>query len=160
MCCRRREKRDLNKKSRIFASCLFLESLKSEANFFDKLHFQTRARITSYNVCYTKLLRIVAQANTTGFEKLFIKTLLGANGAVRIEDRFQETLTSIQIQEQQTGRAFEFGKARGRKYRPGVEHADKVIEAIYQFKNVIAASKVIRGGVEVSNNFKEEPAQP
>jgi len=104
-------------------------------------------------------LFIVAQANTTGFEKLFIKTLLGANGAVRIEDRFQETLTSIQIQEQQTGRAFEFGKARGRKYRPGVEHADKVIEAIYQFKNVIAASKVIRGGVEVSNNFKEEPAQ-
>jgi lipoprotein-releasing system permease protein len=104
-------------------------------------------------------LFIVAQANTTGFEKLFIKTLLGANGAVRIEDRFQETLTSIQIQEQDSGRSFEFGKARGRKYRPGVEHADKVIEAVYQFRNVIAASKVIRGGVEVSNNFKREPAQ-
>lgn len=104
-------------------------------------------------------LFIVAQANTTGFEKLFIKTLLGANGAVRIEDRFQESLTSIQIKEESSGRAFEFGKARGRKYRPGVEHADKVIEAIYQFKNVIAASKVLRGGVEVSNNFKEEPAQ-
>lgn len=104
-------------------------------------------------------LFIVAQANTTGFEKLFIKTLLGANGAVRIQDKFQETLASIQIKEQDTGRSYEFGRASGRKYRPGVEHADKVIEAIYQFKNVIAAAKVIRGGVEVSNNFREEPAQ-
>ena len=104
-------------------------------------------------------LFIVAQANTTGFEKLFIKTLLGANGAVRIQDKFQETLASIQIQEQDTGRALEFGRASGRKYRPGVEHADKVIEAIKQFKNVIAAAKVLRGGVEVSNNFREEPAQ-
>lgn len=104
-------------------------------------------------------LFIVAQANTTGFEKLFIKTLLGANGAIRIQDKFQETLASIQIQEQDTGRSYEFGRASGRKYRPGVEHADKVIEAIYQFKNVIAASKVIRGGIEVSNNFREEPGQ-
>lgn len=104
-------------------------------------------------------LFIVAQANTTGFEKLFIKTLLGANGAVRIQDKIQETLASIQIQEQDTGRSLEFGRASGRKYRPGVEHADKVIEAIYQFRNVIAASKVIRGGVEVSNSFREEPGQ-
>ncbi len=104
-------------------------------------------------------LFIVAQANTTGFEKLFIKTLLGANGAVRIQDRFQETLASVQIKEQETGTSFEFGKARGRKYRPGVEHADKVIEAIYQFQNVVAASKVIRDGIEVSNSFKAERAQ-
>lgn len=104
-------------------------------------------------------LFIVAQANTSGFEKLFIKTILGANGAVRIEDKFQETLASVQIKEQESGRSFQFGKARGRKYRPGVEHADKVIEAIGQFKNVLAASKVLRGGVEISNNFKEEPAQ-
>jgi lipoprotein-releasing system permease protein len=104
-------------------------------------------------------LFIVAQANTTGFEQLFIKTILGANGAVRVQDRFQESLTSIQIREEQSGRNFEFGRARGRKYRPGVEHADKVIEAIYQFHNVIAASKVIRGGIEISNNFREETAQ-
>ncbi|MCG8528460.1 MAG: FtsX-like permease family protein, partial [Opitutales bacterium] len=61
--------------------------------------------------------------------------------------------------QEETGQSFQFGKARGRKYRPGVEHADKVIEAIGQFSNVLAASKVLRGGLEISNNFKEEPAQ-
>ncbi|MBN2235833.1 MAG: ABC transporter permease [Opitutales bacterium] len=104
-------------------------------------------------------LFIVAQANTTGFEKLFIKTVLGANGAVRVQDKFQETLTSIQIEQEDTGRQFEFGRASGRKYRPGVEHADKVIESLYQFSNVLAASKVLRGAIDVSNNFKAEPAQ-
>lgn len=104
-------------------------------------------------------LFIVAQANTSGFEQLFVKTILGANGAVRIQDKFQESLTSISIKQEETGQSFQFGKARGRKYRPGVEHADKVIEAIGQFSNVLAASKVLRGGLEISNNFKEEPAQ-
>ncbi len=104
-------------------------------------------------------LFILALSMTTGFEQLFIKTVLGANGAVRVQDKFQENLVSYQISQQETGNQFEFGRAAGRKYRPGVEHADKVIEGIMEFKNVIAASKVLRGGVEVSNNFKEEPGQ-
>ena len=102
-------------------------------------------------------LFIVAQAQATGFEKLFIKTILGANGAIRIQDKFQETLTSIKIKEESTNQQFEFGKASGRKYRPGVEHADKVIEALNQFHNVLAASKVLMGAVDISNNFKKEP---
>jgi len=104
-------------------------------------------------------LFILALSMTTGFEQLFIKTVLGANGAVRVQDKFQENLVSYQIKQEDTGNQFEFGQAAGRKYRPGVEHADQVIEGIMEFKNVIAASKVLRGGVEVSNNFKEEPAQ-
>ena len=104
-------------------------------------------------------LFIVAQAQATGFEKLFIKTILGANGAVRIQDKFQETLTSIKIKEESTNQQFEFGKASGRKYRPGVEHADKVIAALNKFQNVLAASKVLMGAVDISNNFKKEPVK-
>jgi lipoprotein-releasing system permease protein len=102
-------------------------------------------------------LFIVAQAQATGFEQLFIRTVLGANGAVRIQDKFQETLTSIQIKEASSDLQFEFGKASGRKYRPGVEHADKVIEALYLFRNVLAASKVLMGAVDITNSFKSEP---
>ena len=34
---------------------------------------------------------IVTQAQTSGFQSYFIKTILGTNGAIRISDRFQDT---------------------------------------------------------------------
>ena len=33
---------------------------------------------------------IVTQAQTSGFQVFFIKTILGTNGAIRISDRFQD----------------------------------------------------------------------
>ena len=34
---------------------------------------------------------VITQAQTAGFEAYFIKTILGVNGMVRIEDRIQST---------------------------------------------------------------------
>src|ERR1017187_2893644 len=40
-------------------------------------------------------LFIVTQATTSGFEGFFIKTILGTNGAILVQDKFQTTLRSI-----------------------------------------------------------------
>ena len=40
-------------------------------------------------------LFIVTQATTGGFQHLFTKTILGINGAIRIEDRIQDTQRSM-----------------------------------------------------------------
>ena len=39
---------------------------------------------------------VVTQAQTSGFEKFFIRTILGTNGAIRISDHFQDTLGTVQ----------------------------------------------------------------
>ena len=49
---------------------------------------------------------IVTQAQTSGFEEFFIKTILGTNGAIRIEDRFQDTLRSMAAAGQTGGSGF------------------------------------------------------
>jgi lipoprotein-releasing system permease protein len=33
---------------------------------------------------------IITQAQTSGFQEYFIKTILGTNGAIKISDRFQD----------------------------------------------------------------------
>ena len=40
-------------------------------------------------------LFIVTQATTTGFQTFFIKTILGTNGAIMIQDKLQATMHSI-----------------------------------------------------------------
>jgi lipoprotein-releasing system permease protein len=41
-------------------------------------------------------LFLVTQATTSGFEQFFIRTILGTNGAIRIEDKIQDTLRSME----------------------------------------------------------------
>ena len=38
---------------------------------------------------------IVTQAQTSGFEQFFIRTILGTNGAIRSEDKIQSTIFAI-----------------------------------------------------------------
>ena len=33
---------------------------------------------------------VITQAQTSGFQEYFIKTILGVNGAIKISDRFQD----------------------------------------------------------------------
>ena len=39
---------------------------------------------------------VVTQAQTSGFEKFFIQTILGTNGAVRISDKFQDNFGTVE----------------------------------------------------------------
>lgn len=105
---------------------------------------------------------IVTQAQTSGFEQFFIRTILGTNGAIRIEDKIQDTLGSIAAAGHGAGASpFEISiRGEGtRKYIEGVENPEMVIEALRQFQNVSGASTVVRGSVVADSSFKNDTAQ-
>jgi lipoprotein-releasing system permease protein len=100
-------------------------------------------------------LFIVTQATTTGFEKFFIRTLLGTDGAMRVEDRIQETMRSLSA----AGTDFQIRQREGVKYVEGVEEPRLIMDAIRQFKNVSGVSAVLKGNVVVTSAFKSKDVQ-
>ena len=101
-------------------------------------------------------LFIVTQATTSGFEDFFIKTILGTNGAIRIEDRFQDTIRSMEAGGGGSGSSFQIEQKEGRKYIEGVEEPRLLIEAIREFKNVSGVSEVVTGSAILRSSFKSD----
>lgn len=101
-------------------------------------------------------LFIVTQATTSGFEDFFIKTILGTDGAMRVEDQMQDTLRSMNAG---GGSDFLVSHREGVKYIEGVEEPKAVISALKDFANVSGTSAVLRGNVLVRSSFKNESAQ-
>jgi len=101
-------------------------------------------------------LFIVTQATTSGFEQFFTKTILGINGAIRIEDKRQETMRSMAAA---GGGDSYFGRGDGVKYIEGIEEPQRLMDAVRQFPNVRGVSAVVRGNVQVTSAFKTEDAQ-
>ena len=101
-------------------------------------------------------LFIVTQATTSGFEDFFIKTILGADGAMRIEDKIQDTMRSMGVS---GGAGFQVRSREGVKYIEGVDQPRQIIEAVNTFAGVQGVSAVLRGNVQLSSSFKNEEAQ-
>jgi lipoprotein-releasing system permease protein len=103
-------------------------------------------------------LFIVTQATTSGFKDFFIQTIIGTDGAVRIEDKIQDTLRSQAIN---TGDGTEVRvrNKEGRKYTEGVEEPRMLIDGLRDFPNVSGISAVLRGNVIVRSSFKDDTAQ-
>lgn len=104
---------------------------------------------------------IVTQAQTSGFEQFFIKVILGTNGAIRIEDKIQDTIFAMAAAGHDAGASkFEVGADRaGRKYIEGVEDPALIIGALRRFRNVAGASTVIDGAVIADSSFKSDSAK-
>jgi lipoprotein-releasing system permease protein len=84
-------------------------------------------------------LFIVTQATTSGFEKFYIRAILGTDGAVRIEDKLQDTLRSLNAD----GPGLT-GERDGRKFVEGVDDPALVTEGLRRFDNVTGTSAVLR----------------
>ncbi len=103
---------------------------------------------------------IVTQAQLSGFEEFFIRTILGTDGAIRIEDKFQTTLAQMEAASSQgSGSKFFVADRGNRRYVEGVEYPDKVIDAIRTIPNIAATSSVLKGRVEVQSPLRMESAQ-
>src|SRR4030095_13920676 len=101
-------------------------------------------------------LFIVTQAATSGFEEFFTDTLLGINGAIRVEDKIQDTQRSMAA----AGASdFYFSQREGVKYIEGVEEPQLAIEAIREFANVRGVSVVVRGNLQITSSFQTKDAQ-
>jgi lipoprotein-releasing system permease protein len=99
-------------------------------------------------------LFVVTQATTSGFEQFFIKTILGTNGAIRIQDKIQDTLRSMAAGG--LGSEFMIRQTEGRKYIEGIEEPKLVADALRRFTNIAAISAVLTGPVTIRSAFGSE----
>jgi lipoprotein-releasing system permease protein len=83
---------------------------------------------------------IVTQAQTGGFEQFFIRTILGTNGALRVEDRLRPTLFAADVPA---------GGTTGFAAQGGIEEPARVAEALRQFRNVAGVSVILQGGATI-----------
>ncbi|HEY0863387.1 MAG TPA: FtsX-like permease family protein [Lacunisphaera sp.] len=104
---------------------------------------------------------IVTQAQTSGFEQFFIRVILGTNGAIRIEDKIQDTIFAMAAAGHNAGASkFEVGADRSaRKYIEGVEDPALLTEALRKFRNVAGVSTVVEGSVIADSSFKNDSAK-
>ncbi|MDQ8181820.1 FtsX-like permease family protein [Pelagicoccus sp. SDUM812005] len=103
---------------------------------------------------------IVTQAQLSGFEEFFIRTILGTDGAIRIEDKFQATLAQMEAASStRTDSKFFVADRGNRRYVEGVEYPEKIIDALQSIPNVAATSSVLKGRVEVQSPLRMESAQ-
>lgn len=129
-------------------------------NFFIALRFLTakkRAMLMSLSCTILGVgLFILTQATTAGFEDFFIRTILGTDGALRIEDKIQNTLVSLKASE---GSDFRIRQTEGKRYIEGIEEPGLLMVSLRSFGNVAATSAVLRANVVVRSFFKSETAQ-
>ncbi len=99
---------------------------------------------------------IFTQAQTSGFESFFIRTILGTNGTIRIQDQFQSTVTSMMAASRDGLGQFEVPLREGRAYVAGIGNPRQIIEAVRQFSEVTGAAPVLRGDVRITSGFRSE----
>jgi lipoprotein-releasing system permease protein len=103
-------------------------------------------------------LFIVTQATTSGFEDFFIKTILGTNGAIRVEDRIQDTIRSMSAGGNESQSKFQI-RGEGQKYIEGIEEPKLLMNGLRDFANISGLSEVLHGSVLLHSAFKSEAVQ-
>src|SRR5580692_7048408 len=98
-------------------------------------------------------LFIVTHAATSGFQEFFIKTILGTNGAIMIQDKIQATLQTITSGDYNSG--IQVRSKGGQKYIEGIEYPTLLADAVKSFKNVSGVSAVLRGTVTLRSSFRD-----
>jgi lipoprotein-releasing system permease protein len=134
-----------------------------ENDFYIALRFllaKKRAMLMSLSgIIFGVGLFIVTQAQTAGFEHFFIRTVLGTDGALRVQDRFQDTIASMTIKNQAGQAVTRVSLSKERRYVIGVQYPSKIMEGLLKFENVTGASAVLRGNVQLDTNFRQESAE-
>jgi lipoprotein-releasing system permease protein len=102
-------------------------------------------------------LFIVTQAATSGFQEFFIKTILGTNGAIMIQDKVQNTMRSLTSGGYNSG--YEIRQKEGVKYIEGIEYPGLLTNEVESFRNVAGVSAVLRGTVTIRSSFREQTGQ-
>ena len=86
---------------------------------------------------------IVTQAQTSGFQIFFIKTILGTNGAIRISDRFQDFDDTVEKVSSDGSTQFIFRSREDARYIEGIDQPEKVINALSAFPSINGISEIL-----------------
>lgn len=97
---------------------------------------------------------ICTQAQTQGFEKFYIQTVLGTSGAVLVQDRFQNRYTGIL--EQKANDMVAVSGQKPRKYYDGITDPDRVMRVIREFSTVQACAPVLEDNASILSDFRTE----
>jgi len=100
---------------------------------------------------------ILTQAQTQGFERYFIQTILGSSGAIVITDRFQQRYTGFEATED-AAFVSSSGQQR-RKYYQGTSNPNLLMRVARQFSNVRACAPVLMGSITLRSALQTEIAQ-
>lgn len=103
-------------------------------------------------------LFIVTQAQASGFQGFFVETILGINGAIRVEDKYLDRIESLPLEGD--GRTTQQVPLREARHSlSGVPQPRLVQQALSQFREVTAVAQVVRGPVTASNGFTQTDAR-
>ena len=106
---------------------------------------------------------VLTQAITSGFQAFFVQTILGADGAIRLEDKKQQ-YTDVSIEAEtatkgQNGPSESVKVESDRKYIEGVVEPRLQIDAIHRIPEVTGISEVVRGNITIQSATREDSAQ-
>jgi lipoprotein-releasing system permease protein len=105
---------------------------------------------------------VLTQAITSGFQDFFVQTILGADGAIRVEDKIQLSNVDVEAETAAGTKKGPVDSAKvesNRTYQEGVFEPRLQIEAIRRIPEVTGISEVVRGNIMVQSATREESAQ-
>ncbi|MDP0500237.1 MAG: ABC transporter permease [Verrucomicrobiota bacterium JB022] len=102
---------------------------------------------------------VLTQAQTSGFEEFFIRTIWQTRGPLRVQDKYQASVTELVARGTDGQGGFAIPLREGRQYVPGVHDPERVMDAVWQFHSVIGVSGVLSGKVTASSSFRSETAE-
>ena len=102
---------------------------------------------------------VITQAQTSGFEAFFIKTILGTNGAIRISDRFQDMNGTVRSTSKDGKTRFFFHSKEGARYTEGIENAKLVRNALAQFPEISGISEILAGSAILNGISRSQTIQ-
>jgi len=88
---------------------------------------------------------VITQAQTSGFEQFFIRTILGTNGAIRISDRYQDTFGTVESVSDEGRTKFIFHTKEDARYHKGIQQPSSVRSALDAFPEIIGISEILEG---------------
>ncbi|MDR3228790.1 MAG: FtsX-like permease family protein [Puniceicoccales bacterium] len=123
------------------------------------LLFKKRAMLmTLSGITFGVAFFILTQAQTSGFEQFFIRTVLGTDSALRVADRFQDTKASREIAASGDPNA-KLRIETLRKYIEGIDYPSRLREMLAQHAEVAASAEVLRGSARVESPQRSADAQ-
>ena len=99
---------------------------------------------------------VITQAQTSGFEAFFIRTILGTNGAIRISDRFQDMHGTIRNSSTDGKTRFFFHSREGARYTEGVSQPKLLRKALDHFPQVSGISEILEGNAILNGGSRSQ----
>ncbi|MDR2863214.1 MAG: ABC transporter permease [Puniceicoccales bacterium] len=123
------------------------------------LFFKKRAMLmTLSGIIFGVAFFILTQAQTSGFEQFFIRTILGTDGALRVTDRIQETYASRKIAAESNNPDDSLLIETQRKFIEGIDYPNRLNAILRAMPEVSGTAEVVRGQAKIDSNTRSYDA--